>query len=73
LRRETHSDVLAIDRDGTRHSVMIADISRGGCQVRTENPFKVGEVLTLKHEVLGSRTAEVRWTHAGRAGLMFLG
>jgi hypothetical protein len=52
--------------------VMVTDISRNGCQIRTDTPYDVGEVVTLKHEVLGDLSAEVRWGCAGRFGMQFV-
>ena len=72
LRCEACSGVLAHRADGTSQTVVITDISRQGCQLRTEVPLRVGETVTLKHDVLGSVSAQVRWACAGRAGLLFL-
>lgn len=72
LRRSVALEVWASRADGTRQMVMVTDISRNGCQIRTDTPYDVGEVVTLKHEVLGDLAAEVRWGCAGRFGMQFV-
>jgi len=72
LRRKAYLDVVARRSDGTSSNVIVTDISRDGCQFRTDTGFDVGELIELKHELLGSLSAEVRWACAGRIGLKFI-
>jgi hypothetical protein len=72
LRRKAYLDVVAKRSDGTSCSVVVTDISRDGCQFRTDMQFDSGELIDLKHELLGSLSAEVRWACAGRVGLKFV-
>lgn len=72
LRRKAYLDVVARRSDGTWSSVIVTDISSDGCQFRAEMQFDVGELIELKHELLGSLSAEVRWACDGRVGLMFV-
>ena len=72
LRRKAYLDVVAHRSDGTSCSVIVTDLSSDGCQFRTEMQFEVGELIGLKHELLGSLSAEVRWACAGRVGLKFV-
>lgn len=72
LRRTAHLNVSARRNDGSSSSVVVTDISREGCQLRTDTKFEVGELIELKHELLGTLSAEVRWACAGRAGLQFV-
>ena len=72
LRRNVALTVLVCRKDESRHTVVVTDISRHGCQLKTETPFEVGEAITLKHEVLGDLSAQVRWCCAGRVGLEFV-
>src|SRR5918996_747158 len=72
LRRKAQLNVSARRSDDTSFSVIVTDISRDGCQLRTEATFDVGELIELKHELLGTLSAEVRWACAGRVGLQFM-
>jgi hypothetical protein len=72
LRRKAYLDAVSCRSDGTSCSVIVTDISRDGCQFRTEMQFDIGELLELKHELLGSLSVEVRWASAGRVGLKFV-
>jgi PilZ domain len=72
LRRKAYLDVVTHRCDGTSCSVIVTDLSRDGCQFRTDVQFDVGEFVELKHELLGSLSAEVRWACAGRVGLKFV-
>jgi hypothetical protein len=71
-RRTVALDAWACRADGSRQTVVVTDISRGGCQIRTDTAYEVGEVITLEHEVLGKLPAEVRWSCAGRFGMQFV-
>ena len=73
LRRNVALTVLVCRKDDSHHTVVVVtDISRRGCQLKTETPFEIGEAITLKHEVLGDLSAQVRWCCAGRVGLQFV-
>jgi hypothetical protein len=72
LRTRVELEVMASRADGRSFPAIIADISRDGCQLRSDTPFKVGELISLNHEVLGELLGQVRWACAGRAGLQFL-
>ena len=71
LRRNVALEVGACRSDGTRLDVVMTDISRGGCQLRTNALLEIGECVTVHHEVLGKLAGEVRWSCAGRVGLQF--
>ncbi|WP_395622613.1 PilZ domain-containing protein [Sphingomonas daechungensis] len=72
LRRHVNLDAIARRADNHRHDIHLTDISRDGCQFRSDVPFETGEVITIRHEVLGDLLAEVRWACAGRVGALFL-
>jgi hypothetical protein len=72
LRRGVTLEIVATRSNGEQYRVVVADISRDGCQLRTDAPFAVGEKITLTDKLLGDRTGEVRWTCAGRVGMMFV-
>lgn len=71
LRRNVALEVSVCPAEGDRFEAVVTDISREGCQLRTDAPLKVGDAVVVKHEVLGTLPAEVRWACAGRAGLQF--
>lgn len=71
LRRNVALEVSVCPADGARFEAVVTDISKEGCQLRTDAPLKAGDSVVLKHEVLGTLPAEVRWACAGRAGLQF--
>lgn len=72
LRRHVNLDAVARRDDGECHDIHLTDISRDGCQFRTDFPFEKDEQITIHHEVLGDLIAEVRWACAGRVGALFL-
>ena len=72
LRREAHLDVQARRSDGTSFALIVRDISRDGCQLRTEAAFQVGELIELEHDIFGILRADVRWSCSGRVGLRFV-
>ena len=72
LRRGVTLEILATRATGEQYKVVVADISRDGCQLRTDEDFAVGERITLTDKLLGDRTGEVRWACAGRVGMMFV-
>jgi hypothetical protein len=50
----------------------VADLSYAGCQIRSGDPFKEGEVVELRIIKHGIASAEIRWYANGRAGARFL-
>ena len=65
-------EVMGFRAEGPGFTVIIADISRDGCQIHSDAPFDVGETIKLKHDVMGELLGTVRWASAGRAGLQFV-
>ena len=61
LRRHVNLDAVACRADGQCFPVLLTDISRDGCQFRSGEAFATGDHITVKHELLGDRAAEVRW------------
>ena len=72
LRTKVALEVMAFRADGPGFPVIIADISRDGCQIQSDASFEVGETVKLKHEVMGELSGKVRWASEGRAGLQFV-
>ena len=52
--------------------VRVADLSYGGCQIRSEDQFSKGEVVELRIIKRGAAAAEIRWSTRGRAGVRFI-
>ena len=72
LRRHVNLDAVVCRADGQCHPVLLTDLSRDGCQFKSDVSFETGENITLKHELLGDLAAEVRWSCGGRVGTLFL-
>jgi hypothetical protein len=53
-------------------NIAVADLSYTGCQLSSDDPFKVGEVVELRVIKRGAIKAEIRWSTGGRAGALFL-
>lgn len=71
LRRHVNLDAVACREDGQCFPILLTDISRDGCQFKTDIRFETGDHITVRHEVLGDLAAEVRWACAGRVGALF--
>ena len=53
-------------------NVCVSDLSYGGCQLHSEDAFRVGEVIELRVIKRGAIKAIIRWSAEGRAGALFL-
>jgi hypothetical protein len=53
-------------------NVCVSDLSYSGCQLQSEDAFKVGEVVELRVIKRGAIKAEIRWSADGCAGALFL-
>lgn len=57
----------------TRDSdVILSDLSYGGCQIRSADPFEAGETFELRVLKRGASQVEVCWVRDDRAGARFL-
>ena len=62
LRTKVALEVIAFRADGPGLPVIIANISRDGCQIQSDASFEVGGTIRLKHEVDQKRlVASVRF------------
>jgi hypothetical protein len=59
--------------EGRDSDVEISDVSYDGCQIRSKDKFKTGELVELRIIKRGAIDAEVRWSANGRAGVCFVG
>lgn len=58
----------------TRDSdVVLSDLSYGGCQIHSAEPFEEGETFELRVLKRGASRVEVCWARKDRAGARFLG
>lgn len=58
----------------TRDSdVVLADLSYGGCQIRSSDSFAQGETFELRVLKRGTSHVEVCWVRDDRAGARFVG
>jgi hypothetical protein len=52
--------------------IRIADLSYAGCQIRSPDALKPGEVLELRILKGGAADVEIRWSAEGKAGAQFV-
>jgi hypothetical protein len=57
---------------GRDSDVAVSDLSYEGCQIRSEDKFKEGELVELRIIKRGAIDGEVRWSANGRAGVCFV-
>ena len=57
---------------GRDSDVEVADLSYDGCQIRSDDKFKKGELVELRIIKRGAIDGEVRWSSNGRAGVCFV-
>ena len=50
LRRNVALEVSVCPADGARFEAVVTDISKEGCQLRTDAPLKAGNSVVLKHK-----------------------
>jgi hypothetical protein len=58
--------------DGSQVTVRVTDVSSDGCQLASDHPFHVGELITLEAPEWGRFRAEVRWSASGKAGVLLI-
>jgi hypothetical protein len=51
--------------------IAVTNLSRDGCEIRTEEFLKIGEPIRLTVPPFGDIDATVRWSLFGRAGARF--
>ena len=58
--------------EGRSFPVLVANLSRNGCEVQSDEDLKIGDQIRLQSAAIGDVSASVRWSLQGRAGLRFL-
>lgn len=57
---------------GRDSDIRVANVSYGGCQIRSDDAFKRGELVELRIIKRGAIQAEVCWAANGCAGARFI-
>ncbi|WP_294121829.1 PilZ domain-containing protein [Sphingomonas sp.] len=71
-RVDTRFEATLIDSDGSKHSVIVTDISREGCRLETSDLLKIGESVQIEVPKYGLFPAQIRWALGDEAGAVFL-
>jgi hypothetical protein len=71
-RRATNLRAYATREDGSIVDVTLNDLGYDGCGISCALQLREGERMILAVHRRGLISAAVRWSHAGRAGLMFV-
>jgi hypothetical protein len=71
-RRASNLRAYATREDGSIVDVTLNDLGHDGCGIICALPLREGERMILAVHRRGLISATVRWSHAGRAGLMFI-
>ena len=66
---ELYGFALGPKRDS---DIRIRNVSYTGCQIRSEDEFRPGEVVELRIIRRGAMQAEIRWSADGLAGALFI-
>jgi hypothetical protein len=66
-------EAQVIDDSDRIVDVVLTDISKDGFHLATPTPFEAGEYVRIRVPRYGDFPAEVRWSHDGEAGGVFLG
>ena len=70
-RRTVSLNGFALLGDGKTIDVALTNLSRDGCELRTDELLKIGEIVRLTVPPFGDLNATVRWSLFGRAGVRF--
>jgi hypothetical protein len=71
-RVDTRFKATLIDSDGSKHVVVVTDISREGCRLETSELLKIGENVQIEVPKYGTYPAQIRWALGDEAGAVFL-
>ncbi len=62
----------ALMPDGTKHTVVLTEMSYEGCKLSSNRPFVKGQTVVLSVPGRGEIVAQIRWIRDGWAGAKFL-
>lgn len=71
-RNDVSVDATVLRADGKSIAVTLTNVSDGGCCLRSDEPFRIGEHIGIALPRMGSVRAQVRWALPGAAGAQFL-
>jgi hypothetical protein len=58
--------------DGTKHTVVMTEMSYEGCKLSSNRPFTKGQSVVLSVPGRGEVVAQIRWIKDGIAGARFV-
>ena len=71
-RRDVEFGAFAERSDGQVAALTVSNLSYDGCQLRSEEQFRPGEIVKLNLPRLGQVVAEIRWSGRGKTGATFI-
>ena len=71
-RNRTSVNGVAYRSDGSWVRVHMTNLSYDGCKLLTDQPFDIGEQLTLVLPRMSHMAVQVRWTGENEVGVRFL-
>ncbi|HWJ58831.1 MAG TPA: PilZ domain-containing protein [Sphingomicrobium sp.] len=71
-RVDTKIEAVLIDADGNHIEVIVCDISRDGCRLKSPAMLEIGEQVRIQVPKYGDFPAQVRWSLGDEAGAVFL-
>ena len=71
-RIEGRHEAMAVDSAGRTYHVTVIDISSGGFRFETNEPFRIGEYVTLRVPRYGDFPTQIIWAVGNEAGGVFL-
>jgi hypothetical protein len=71
-RKRTSLTGVAYRSDGAWVRVHMTNLSYEGCHLLTDQPFDIGEALTLVMPRMRHLMVQVRWVKDGQAGVRFV-
>jgi hypothetical protein len=71
-RVDTRFKATLINSDGSKHMVIVTDLSREGCRLESEELLRIGETVELEVPKYGLFPAQIRWALGNEAGAVFL-
>lgn len=71
-RQSARLTARALMPDGTKHTVVVTEMSYEGCKLSSNRPFMKGQSVVLSVPGRGDIVAQIRWIKDGCAGAKFV-
>ena len=71
-RRAVQLNAAAFWPDGRSAMIHLSNVSYDGCELRSADGFKKGEMIRIAVPGMGKIEAQIRWVREDRAGARFL-